>query len=192
MCWTTQVINATIHSEFQGLTEKKKRELIRASGPKKVFLSVKEHEEEILDRVQLEFRGKLCEIVDEYCDVFPKKLPKGRPPKREIELSVETDPKGQALNRAPYRLGPIEQDELEAQIHNLVVQGLIPPSASPYGAPVLFVLKKDGRWRMCIVYCALNKYMAKDQFPLHRIDSLMERLGHTRVFSKLDLASGYH
>ena len=88
---------------------------------------------------------KLCEIVDEYCDVFPKKLPKGQPPKREIEHSIETDPEAQPPNRAPYHLGPTEQDELEAQIRNLVGQGFIQPSASLYGAPVLFVPKRmDG------------------------------------------------
>ena len=96
---------------------------MKASGPKKEFLSVKEREEEILERVQPEFRGKLREIVDEYHDVFPEKLPKGRPPKREIEHSIETDPEAQPPNRAPYRLGPAEQDELEAQIRDLVAQG---------------------------------------------------------------------
>ena len=120
---------------------------MKASGPKKEFLSEKEREEEILERLQPEFRGKLCEIVDENRDVFPKKLPKGRPPKREIEHSIETDPEAQPPNRAPYRLGPTEQDELEAQIRDLVAQGSIRPLASPYGAPVLFVPKKDGRSR---------------------------------------------
>ena len=83
--------------------------------------------------------------MDEYRDIFPEKLPKGRPPKREIEHSIETDPEVQPPNRAPYRLGPAKLDELEAQIRDLVAQGFIRPSASPYGAPVLFVPKKDGR-----------------------------------------------
>ena len=187
-----KVVSTAIHSESQGLTEKKKRELMKASGPKKEFISIKEREEEILERVQPEFQGKLGEIVDEYRDVFPEKFPKGRPPKREIEHSIETDPEAQLPNRAPCCLGPMEQDELEAQIRDLVTQGFIRPSASPYGAPVLFVPKKDGRWRMCIDYRALNKQTVKDRFPLPRIDSLMERLGQARVFSKLDLASGYH
>ena len=120
-----KIVNAAIHSESQGLTEKKKRELMKASGPKKEFLFVKEREEEILERVQSEFRGKLREKGDEYSDVFPEKLPKGRPPKREIEHSIETDAEAQPPNRAPYRLRPVEQDELETQIRDLVAQGFI-------------------------------------------------------------------
>ena len=89
-------------------------------------------------------------------------------------------------------MGPAEQDELEEQIKDLLAQGFIRPSCSPYGAPVLFVPKKDGRWRMCIDYRALNKQTIKDRYPLPRIDLLLDRLGQARVFSKLDLAQGYH
>ena len=81
---------------------------------------------------------------------------------------------------------------MEEQVKDLLAQGFIRPSNSPYGAPILFVPKKDGRWQMCIDYRALNKQTIKDVFPLPRIDSLLERLGQARVFSKLDLASGYH
>ena len=100
--------------------------------------------------MQLEFRGKLREIKDEQRNVFPEKLPKDRPQKREIEHFIETNPEAQSPNRAPYRLGRAEQDELEAQIRNLVAQGFIRPSVGPYGAPILFVPKIDGRWRMCV------------------------------------------
>ena len=95
-------------------------------------------------------------------------------------------------SRPPYRLGLAEQDEMEEQVKDLLAQGFNRPSASPYGAPILFVPKKDGRWRMCIDYRALNKQTVKDQFPLPYIDSLLERLGQAKVFTKLDLASGYH
>ena len=81
---------------------------------------------------------------------------------------------------------------MEEQVKDLLAQGFIRPSASPYGAPILFVPKKDSRWRMCIDYRALNKQSVRDQFPLPRIDSLLERLGQAKVFTKLDLAFGYH
>ena len=109
-----------------------------------------------------------------------------------MEHEIKITPGSEPPNRPPYRLGPAEQDELEIQIKDLLAQGFIRPSSSPYGAPVLFVPKKDGRWRMCVDYHALNKQTIKDKFPLPRIDGLLDRLGGSRVFSKLDLASGYH
>ena len=81
---------------------------------------------------------------------------------------------------------------MEEQLQDLLEQKFIRPSCSPYGAPILFVPKKDGRWRMCIDYRALNKQTVKDRFPLPRIDELLDRLGSARYFTKLDLASGYH
>ena len=187
-------VNATVKTESIGLTEGKKRDLMRKTGPKKnfQFLSVEEREEQILSKVSPEVRGKLKELVDEFKDVFPDTLPKGRPPKRDIVHEIRTEEGAKPPSRPPYRLGPAEQDEMEEQVKDLLAQGFIRPSASPYGAPILFVPKKDGRWRMCINYRALNKQTVKDQFPLPRIDSLLERLGQATVFTKLDLASGYH
>ena len=179
-------------TESTGLTEAKKRDLMKKQGPKKHFISVEERETEILSRVDPGVRGKLKELVDEFKDVFPDTLPKGRPPKRDIVHEIRTEKGVKPPSRPPYRLGPAEQDEMEEQLKDLLAQGFIRPSASPYGAPVLFVPKKDGRWRMCIDYRALNKQTVKDQFPLPRIDSLLERLGQAEVFTKLDLASGYH
>ena len=187
-----RTVNAAVKSESIGLTEGKKRDLMKKTGPKKRFLSVEEWEAEILARVDPGVRGKLKELVDEFKDVFPDTLPKGRPPKRDIVHEIRTEEGAKPPSRPPYRLSPSEQDEMEEQVKDLLAQGFIRPSASPYGAPILFVPKKDGRWCMCIDYRALNKQTVKDQFPLPRIDSLLERLGQAKVFTKLDLASGYH
>ena len=81
---------------------------------------------------------------------------------------------------------------MEEQVKDLLAQGFIRPSASPYSTPILFVPKKDGRWRMCINYRVLNNQAIKDQFPLPHIDSILERLCQASMFMKLDLASGYH
>ena len=183
---------ASVQPMSHGLTEKAKREHMKAVGPKKSFLTVEERKDEIFQKVQPEHRDILRRIVDEYKEVFPDRLPKGHPPKRDIEHHIETVPGAEPPSRPPYRLGPGEQDEMEEQIRDLLAQGFIRPSASPYGAPILFVPKKDGRWRMCMDYRALNKQTVKDRFPLPRIDQLLDRLGQARVFSKLDLASGYH
>ena len=152
-----RTVNAAVKSESIGLTEGKKRDLMKKTGPKKRFLSVEEREAEILERVDPGVRGKLKELVDEFKDVFPDTLPKGRPPKRDIVHEIRTEEGAKPPSRPPYRLGPAEQDEMEEQVKDLLAQGFIRPSASPYGAPILFVPKKDGRWRMCIDYRALNK-----------------------------------
>ena len=108
-----------------------------------------------------------------------------------VEHSIKIELGSKPSYRPPYQLGPAEQDELEEQIKDLLAQGFIRPSCSPYGAPVLFVPKKDGRWRMCVDYRALNKQTVKDCYPLPWIDLLLDRLGQARIFLKLDLAQGY-
>ena len=150
-------VNATVKSDSIGLTEGKKRDLMKKTNPKKRFLSVEEREEEILSRVDPGVRGKLKELIDEFKDVFPDTLPKGRPPKRDIVHEIRTEEGAKPPSRPPYRLGPAEQDEMEEQMKDLLAQGFIRPSASPYSAPILFVPKKDSRWRMCIDYRALNR-----------------------------------
>ena len=175
-----------------GLTESQKRLMNRKTGPKKDVITVKEREQQVLDNVLQVFRKDLTTLIKEYQDIFPEKLPKGVPPEREVQHQIEIELGSKPPYRPPYRLGPAEQDELEEQIKDLLAQGFIRPSCSPYGAPVLFVPKKDGRWRMCIDYRALNKQTIKDRYPLPRIDLLLDRLGQARVFTKLDLAQGYH
>ena len=96
--------------------------------------------------------GKLKELVDEFKDVFLDTLPKGRPPKRDIVHGIRTEEGTKAPSRPPYWLGPAEQDEMEEQVKDFLAKGFIRSSASPYGVPILFVPKKDGRWRMCIDY----------------------------------------
>ena len=127
----------------------------------------------------------------EFNDVFPEKLPPGGPPQREVEIGIREVEGAVPPTRPPYRLSPAEQAESEEQIQDLLTSGFIRPSVSPYGPPILFVPKKDGRWRMCVDYRALNKQTIKDKFPLPRIDELLERLGKAKVFTALDLASGY-
>ncbi|GKB76760.1 putative reverse transcriptase domain-containing protein, partial [Tanacetum coccineum] len=94
--------------------------------------------------------------------------------------------------RAPYRLAPAEMQELSTQLQELSDRGFIRPSSSPWGAPVLFVKKKDGSFRMCIDYRKLNKLTVKNRYPLPRIDDLFDQLQGSRVYSKIDLRSGYH
>ena len=175
-----------------GTTEAAKRDQIKARGPKKEFAKVTDVIRQAVDQVPIEAKDQLKNLLKEYKDVFPDKLPAGQPPKRHIEHAIPIKEGESPPNRPPYRLGPKEQDELQEQLTELLNQGFIQPSQSPYGAPVLFVPKKDGRWRMCVDYRALNKQTIRDNYPLPRIDELLEHLGGAKYFTKLDLASGYH
>ncbi|GKF21864.1 putative reverse transcriptase domain-containing protein, partial [Tanacetum coccineum] len=93
---------------------------------------------------------------------------------------------------APYRLAPSEMKELSEQLKELSNKGFIRPSSSPWGAPVLFVKKKDGSFRMCIDYRELNKLTVKNRYPLPRIDDLFDQLQCSSIYSKIDMRSGYH
>nr|GFC24049.1 putative nucleotidyltransferase, ribonuclease H [Tanacetum cinerariifolium] len=95
-------------------------------------------------------------IVFEFPDVFPDELP-GIPPVREVEFSIELIPRAEPILKAPYRMAPIKLKELKDQLQELLERGFIRPSVSPWGAPVLFVKKKEGIMRLCIDYRELNK-----------------------------------
>ncbi|GJV49708.1 reverse transcriptase domain-containing protein [Tanacetum coccineum] len=130
-------------------------------------------------------------IVREFLEVFPEDLP-GLPPARQVEFQIDLVPGAAPVARAPYRLAPAKMQELSTQLQELSDRGFIRPSSSPWGAPVLFVKKKDGSFRMCIDYRELNKLTVKNRYPLPRIDDLFDQLQGSRVYSKIDLRSGYH
>ncbi|GKA90157.1 putative reverse transcriptase domain-containing protein [Tanacetum coccineum] len=123
--------------------------------------------------------------------VFPNDLP-GLPPPRQVEFKIYLVPGAAPVARAPYRLAPSEMKELSEHLKELLEKGFIRPSSSPWGAPVLFVKKKDGSFRMCIDYRELNKLTIKNRYPLPRIDDLFDQLQGSSVYSKIDLRSGYH
>lgn len=132
------------------------------------------------------------ELLETYRVVFPQELPGVLPPRREIDHRIEVLPGSTPPSRATYRMSPTELDELKKQLDELTRAGFIEPSKSPYGAPVLFVKKKDGTMRMCIDYRALNSITVKNKYPLPRVDELFDRLHGAKFFSKIDLRSGYH
>ena len=140
-------------------------------------------------RGQIELENIL--VVKDFPDVFPEELP-GIPPVREVELSIEIFPGTAPTSRAPYRMAPTELKELKIQLQELLDKGFIRPSVSPWGAPVLFVKKKDGTLRMCIDYRQINKVTVKHKYPLLRIEDLFDQLKGAGVFSKIDLRSGYY
>nr|GFB17899.1 putative reverse transcriptase domain-containing protein [Tanacetum cinerariifolium] len=109
-----------------------------------------------------------------------------------VEFQIDLVPGAAPVARAPYRLAASEMKELAEQLKELFDKGFIRPSSSPWGAPVLFVKKKDGSFRMCLDYQELNKLTVKNRYPLPRIDDLFDQLQGSSVYSKIDLRSGYH
>nr|GFA32021.1 reverse transcriptase domain-containing protein [Tanacetum cinerariifolium] len=116
----------------------------------------------------------------------------GIPPTRQVEFQIDLIPGAAPVARAPYRLALSEMKELAEQLQELTDKGFIRPSSSPWGAPVLFVMKKDGSFWVCIDYRELNKLIVKNRYPLPRIDDLFDQLQGSSVYLNIDLRSGYH
>jgi hypothetical protein len=121
---------------------------------------------------------------------FPEELP-GMPPDRDIESVIEFQPGTEPIYKTPYRMDTLELAKLKEHIKELLEKGFISPSSSLWGAPVIFVLKKDGTQRLCVDYRALNEVTIKNKYPLPRIDDLFDQLRGACVFSKIDLRWGY-
>jgi hypothetical protein len=130
-------------------------------------------------------------VVCEFPDVFPEDLP-GLPPERDAEFVIELKLGTAPISRRSYRMPPNELAELKTQLQDLLEKGFIRPSSSPWGCPAIFFKKKDQTLRMCMDYIPLNEVTIKNKYPLPRIDILFDQLTGARVFSKIDLRSGYH
>ncbi|GKG01588.1 hypothetical protein Tco_0306293 [Tanacetum coccineum] len=156
----------------------------KARGRKRIFVHL---------RVSRLMKGSLMTFG--LSAIFPKVFPddlSGLPPVREIEFRIDLIPSASPVVRSPYRLAPSEMFELSNQLKELQEKGFIRPSHSPWGAPVLFVINKDGSMRMCIDYRELNKLTIKNRYPFPRIDDLFDQLQGACCFSKIDLRSRYH
>ena len=113
-------------------------------------------------------------VVQVFEDVFQDIS--GLPPKREIDFCIELVPGTSPISKTPYRMAPTEMLELKNQVQELEDLRFVRPSTSPWGAPILFVKKKDGSLRLCIDYRELNKVTIKNKYPLPRIDDLFDQL----------------
>ena len=133
----------------------------------------------------------LTDLLMEFSDVFAD-LPPGLPPAHAVDHTIEVEPGSLPAWRPTYRMSPLELSEVRKQLDDLLSKGYIQPSVSPYGAPILFVRKKEGSLRMCVDYRALNKMTIKNRYPLPRTDELLDQLHGATILTKLDLQSGYH
>ena len=123
--------------------------------------------------------------------MFPEELP-GLPPERELQFTIDLKPGTEPIARTPYRMSITELQELKIQLKELLDLGLIRPSVSPLGAPVIFIRKKDGSCKLCIDYHQLKKDMIKNQYLLPRIDDLFDQMKVEMVFSNIYFRSIYH
>jgi hypothetical protein len=129
--------------------------------------------------------------VKDFSYVLPEELPI-LPPKREFEFTIYLKPRTEPIARIPYQMSTPELEELRMQLNELLDFRLIHPSVSPWGAPVIFMRKKDGSWRICVDYVQLNKARIKNQYLFPRINDLFDDVKGVKVFSKIDLRSRYH
>jgi hypothetical protein len=141
--------------------------------------------------VDEKFVGDSIRAVKDFPDVFPEELP-GMPPDREVEFVIDLLTGTAPISKRPYRMSVEELKERKKQLTELQEAGYIRPSSSPWGAPVLFVQKKDGSQWMCVDYRSLNDVTVKNKYRLPRIEDLFDQMRGARVFSKIDLRSGYH
>lgn len=114
------------------------------------------------------------------------------PPPRNIQHHIHLLPPATPVNVCPYRYPHFQKAEIEKQISAMLEENLIQPSHSPFSSPILLVKKKDGSWRCCVDYRALNAVTVKDRFPMPTIDELLDDLGRASWFFKLDLRQGFH
>ncbi|GJS39109.1 hypothetical protein Tco_0564152 [Tanacetum coccineum] len=147
----------------------------RPEGNLKQLKTIKVNESKIKD----------IPVVRDFPGVFPKDL-SGLPPSRDVEFCIDLILGAMPVAKSPYRLAPTKMQELSNQLKELQVKGFIRPSSLPWGAPVLFVKKKDGSFRMCTDYRELNKLTIKNRYPLLRIDDLFDQLQGSRMRPYLD------
>ena len=130
------------------------------------------------------------DLIDRYSQLFHPLV--DLPPSRTTDHAINILPNAAPVNVRPYRYPHFQKKEIEDKISSMIDKGFIRPSASPFSSPVLLVKKKDGSWRFCVDYRALNAITVRDRFSIPTVDELLDELGGARWFSKLDLMQGYH
>ncbi|XP_058742349.1 uncharacterized protein LOC131614818 [Vicia villosa] len=145
---------------------------------------------DLFDSLPSSLSPQITTLLKSFPKVFHK--PHGLPPSRPHDHHIPLLPNTTPVNVKPYRYPHSQKDAMTVLIQDMLAEGIIKPSQSPYSSPVLLVRKKDGSWRFCVDYRALNAVTVRDRFPIPTIDEIFDELGSATIFSKIDLRSGYH
>jgi hypothetical protein len=132
----------------------------------------------------------LSKILTTFADIFQE--PKDLPPARDIDHTIPLQNEAEVVNTRPYRMSFEQKDTMETLILHLMRSQVMRPSVSPFSSPAILVKKKDGTWRLCFDYRKLNKITIKNKYPIPVIEDLLDELHGAKLFSKIDLRSGYH
>ncbi|KAM5551624.1 hypothetical protein ABKV19_026461 [Rosa sericea] len=159
---------------------------------------LKKEREAMMIQVQPAHQGLVAEgqnnqiaaLINRYADLFEP--PTSLPPARQHDHKIKLLPNASPVSVRPYRYPHFQKTEIEKIVQELLDNGVIRPSVSPFSSPVLLVKKKDGTWRMCVDYRSLNAVIVKDKYPIPMVDELLDEVHGSTIFTKLDLRSGYH
>ncbi|KAJ4789708.1 polyprotein [Rhynchospora pubera] len=148
------------------------------------------HVDSLEDKARHEVSPEIGQVLVQYRDVFEE--PNELPPHRKVDHQIPLLPNTNPINQRPYRHSYFQKLEIEKIVSELLKNGFIQPSSSPFASPVLLVKKKDNSWRLCIDYRKLNASTVKNRYPIPIIEDLLDELHGSQIFSKIDLRSGYH
>jgi hypothetical protein len=130
------------------------------------------------------------ELLQAFLDIFTD--PSSLPPTREVDHIITLKEGTEPVNVRPYKYAHYQKNEIEKQVQDMLTTRLVRSSTCPFSSPILLVKKKDGNWRFCTDYRALNAATVKDRFPIPTVEDMLDELYGASYFTKLDFRAGYH